>query len=111
MTWQSAKHDGESRAALMLEKLRAAQRAGQMVTEVRLSDYADAETYQFLRLGEEWSFEYWQMVNRAVARALRKEGFKVRLVPLHLADYMNWLADESLGDSAESRAQFVGSQS
>jgi len=51
------------------------------------------------------------MVNRAVARALRKEGFKVRLVPLHLADYMNWLADESLGDSAESRAQFVGSQS
>jgi hypothetical protein len=104
MTWQSAKHDAQVRVAAMLERIAAVGRP----ELINLSDYEDEESFRFLcGMAGEWSLEYFRMVNKACARALRREGFKVQFVPIRMPEFFDWLARYDLKNTPANRAQFV----
>lgn len=107
MTWQTAKADAEARAAWMLERIRAAEAGGQEIAEIQLAEYRDIESYQFLLHGEQWPWRHHLAVIRAVARILRRAKYSVRLVPIGLSDYLNFLARYDLKNTEANRAQFI----
>jgi hypothetical protein len=74
---------------------------------IPLTDYADAETFDFLLPGSGWTFDEWQAVNQEVARQLRAEGFNVQLVKVTLPEYFDFLARCDLRNTPENRAQFA----
>jgi len=105
MSWRDAKQDGEARARLILDQVGSARPAS-----VRLTDYEDEPCYFFLHPGAEWGFEYQRMVTRAVQRILKRDGVTVRLKTIRLADYVDWLAENGLENSTETRARFIAEQ-
>lgn len=107
MTWQTAKADASILTARMLERIRAAQAEGHVVSEIQLAEYTDAESYHFLRPGEPWPWKHHLSVVRAAARILRRENLNVRLVPLDLRSYLDWLARFDLKNTDANRAQFL----
>lgn len=104
MTWTDANHEADRLLAVMLERIAAMPSAP---TEIQLTDYEDATAFGFLRPGNPWPFAFWQSVNRAVARKLRRRKLKVRVVTLRMADYFDWLARFGLSNTTENRAQFI----
>lgn len=104
MSWQEAKADAEVTAARMLERIRA---AGGEVGEIQLAEYRDLESYQQLKPGEPWPWRHHLAVIRAVARLLRRAKYRVRLIPLGLSDYLDFLAAHELQNTPANRAQFI----
>lgn len=106
MSWSAAKRDARIRVAAMLERVAAFPSERRAV--IRLTDYEDEESYQFLcGMAGPWSLDYFKMVNSAAARELRQRGFKVDLVPIKMAGYFDWLAREGLENKTENRAAFI----
>jgi hypothetical protein len=105
MTWQSAKADAEARAALIRERLAAMQ--APRGARVPLSFYPSPHDYRTLRPGEPWSWEHYAAVMRAIARILKRSGFKPDLVECTAVDCLAWLDERGLPSSPENRARYV----
>lgn len=105
MSWQAAKADAERFASFILQRMKEAGAAG---APVRLAEFPDLETYQFLKPGEEWPWRHHQAVIRAAARQLRRAGHPVTLVPVTLPAYLDYLARGDLKNTTENRAAFIG---
>jgi len=76
--------------------------------EVQIADYDDEGTLRFLKHDEpDLSLRDQQMINQAFARECRKRGARVRLVPVTVRDYFDWIADHRLVNTPGNRAQYV----
>lgn len=103
MSWSDAKADAELRAAEILRLMEGAPRG----VDVPLSFYPTPHDYRTLRPGEEWSWEHYAAVVRAVARIIRRTGHKARLVNCTAADCLAWLDAQGLPSNPGTRAQYV----
>lgn len=105
MTWDSAKQDALKRIEIMLQ----GKDPGGI--QIALSDYNSEETFRFLTGQEDewkdWSFGYFKMVNRAVARELRARGAKVARAEIELQPFLDWLTKNNEKNSPASRAMYV----
>lgn len=106
MSWAAAKRDARIRVAAMLERIAAF--PSDRKPTIRLTDYEDAESYEFLcGMAGPWTLDYFMMVNSAAARELRARGFKVEIVLIKMADYFGWLAQTGQENNTVSRAAFI----
>jgi len=74
---------------------------------MRLTDYADTETFHFLLQGNRWTFDEWHAINQEAVRLLQAEGFQVQLVKITLRDYSKFLTHYDLKDDPHNRVHFV----
>lgn len=75
---------------------------------VKLSQYPDQETKDFLRPGDKaWSLEFHTMVNRAIAREFRRRNAKVEFVTVELNEFFEWMVREKKENSPATRAEFI----
>ena len=102
-------YEAKIRVAAML--FETSKRGIGRVNVMRLTDYTDAETFQFWLPRADWTFAEWRAVNQECARQLRQWGFQVKLVHLDMAAYLDWLAGKKLSNSPENRATFAASRS
>lgn len=108
MSWQDARRDGEALAAAIMERIRAAEASEDgRCGEVRLAEFADLVTYQFLKPSEKWPWRHHSMVIRAAARALRRDGLRVKKVTLDLKGFLDYLAKNDLKNTEVTRAQYL----
>jgi hypothetical protein len=98
------KHEAALRIRPILEKVKW---LGHKPDLIPLSDYADAETFNFLLPGNGWTFDQWHAVNTQVADQLRSLGFNVRMVKLDMVQFMDWLVRYGLKNNPQNRAQYV----
>lgn len=106
MTWSAAKAQAAPRAALMFERLRAG--GAPPGAEVRLTIYDEAAWTIFGDSGGgEWSRADHEAITRAVARELRREGFRPRFVHLAGHDYLDWLVANGHENNAGTRARYA----
>lgn len=105
MKAKEIKREARQRVAAMLEQIAA---HGGRVDAVALSDYADAETFEFITVRPGWTFEEWRAVNQEAARLIEARGVAVRFVKVTLDDYFEFLARYDLKNTPANRAQFVG---
>lgn len=74
---------------------------------IKLSEYQDQPTLDFLQPGNTWTLEFHGMVNNALAREMKNRGAKVDFVPIILDAYFAWLAKFNLPNTPANRAQFI----
>ena len=60
--------------------------------------------------GGAWTAAFHREVMELIAVRLRVLGYPVRLVTLHAADYLRWLAAKKLTNTPAHRAQFISLQ-
>lgn len=102
MTWQSAQATAEGylRRLQLPKSLKG--------VTIQLADYESDEDLKFLKGQKEWSLEFHRMVNKAMARLLKKRGANIRFVTVSMVAYFSWLARYDLKNTAANRAQFIG---
>lgn len=73
--------------------------------EIALAVYPDEESFTALRNPDGMQFsEHREIVNETSA-ALEAEGYKIRIVEISQAEYLQWLGDEL--NTTTTRAQFI----
>ena len=101
----NVEHEARARLDLILVKVH--EHGRDRVRLIPLTDYADAETFNFLLPGSGWTFAEWRAVNQEVARQLQEQGFNVQLVNVTLPEYFDFLTRYHLKNTTENRAQFA----
>ena len=76
---------------------------------IKLSTYATDADLRQLRPedGPNATIQQQRRLVDAVASALRNDGHLVRLVTLRAVDYLKWLSDQNLPNTAANRAAFI----
>lgn len=101
MTWQTAKSTAED----YLRRLNLPSSLNGIT--IKLAGYESQDDLWFLKGRNEWPWEFHNMVNRSLARLMRKRGAVVEIVTLSMADYFSWLAKENLANTTANRAAFI----
>jgi hypothetical protein len=106
VSWKSA----QRAARFMLDRMHLPPEL--RAAHIRLSQFPDQATKDFLRPGDSaWSNEFHQMVNRAIARELRKRGALVSFVTIELDEFFNWLVAAHKENTPATRAEFIALKS
>ena len=100
----NVQREARARVRLMRAKIQELDRRPDLIP---LTDYADAETFNFLLPRAGWTFEEWRAVNVEVGRQLSAEGFKVQFAKVTLNEFFDFLTRYHLDNTPENRAQFA----
>lgn len=73
--------------------------------EIPLPFYEDADVLHLMQPQNTWTLAYHQQVTRALQRLLLKAGAAVRLAPVSLAAYQEWLGARE--NTPERRAEYA----
>ena len=113
MTWQSAQYAANQLFPALLERVELMEEMSGKPSVIPISIYETDHDLATLRPedGGKWSAAFHAMVMRALARKLRKKGFRCKLVMLNAAAYLRWLAKNGEINTAANRAAFIASQS
>lgn len=60
--------------------------------------------------GPEATCQQQQQLTQTVANALRKDGYRVELIPLRVVDYMKWLSTQNRPNTPANRAAWASWQ-
>jgi hypothetical protein len=112
MTWSSAKFQADKLYPAFIGRVRELESRYGKPSIIPISIYDTDHDLAVLRPEDkgQWTAEFHASVMRAMARRLRREGYKVKLITLDAAKYLRWLASEGLKNEPQNRAAFISLQ-